>query len=373
MARASAGAGPRRRPPARRRPRRGAVASRWPTSLGWLVAVGGGLGARRASAPASAWLGRVAVAAVRLVARGALVPTLPRRKRRRRRRPRPVGALGAGPGRRGRASTASPRPCPARSRRCPAGRPRDRHPRRARRRGRRHRPRGGRHASSCRRRRPSTRTTAAVAEAVVTRLDGSPFEAPVAAGAEVSKRHRALGQAGRQPRSAHASWSSSTRPTRATPGSCRSWAPVPRARCCRSRSPSPTARPPRPLADELARLERIFPALLRAGALRRGQVYLSQDEAWELMTVTGAVARGRRLRRPGARRCRGASRRPALRLFAEPTGDTRRRRPPARATCAGRCCSTTSSSPPPRSPGWPPRPARWCARAAGGSSSTGST
>ena len=44
----------------------------------------------------------------------------------------------------------------------------------------------------------------------------------------------------------------------------------------------------KPLQDELLRLERILPVLLRPGAQRRGQVYLSQDEAWELMTVTGA-------------------------------------------------------------------------------------
>ena len=56
----------------------------------------------------------------------------------------------------------------------------------------------------------------------------------------------------------------------------------------------------KPLADELARLERILPVLLRAGGLRRGQVYLSQAEAWELMTVTGAVARGGRVRGAGA-------------------------------------------------------------------------
>ena len=49
-------------------------------SLGWLVAVGGGLG--RAGVGASvAWLGRVAVEAVRLVARGAVVPTLRGTKR----------------------------------------------------------------------------------------------------------------------------------------------------------------------------------------------------------------------------------------------------------------------------------------------------
>ena len=39
--------------------------------------------------------------------------------------------------------------------------------------------------------------------------------------------------------------------------------------------------------DQLTRLERLFPELLRPGGRRRGEVILSQDEAWQLMTVTG--------------------------------------------------------------------------------------
>ncbi|HKX72311.1 MAG TPA: DEAD/DEAH box helicase, partial [Acidimicrobiales bacterium] len=76
-----------------------------------------------------------------------------------------------------------------------------------------------------------------------------------------------------------------------------------------------------PLADDLARLERIFPVLFRAGAPRRGQVYLSQDEAWELMTVTGASleAAGFDVRVPALSRRKPA---PALRLFTGPTGDS---------------------------------------------------
>ena len=45
------------------------------------------------------------------------------------------------------------------------------------------------------------------------------------------------------------------------------------------------------------------------GVRRRGQVALSQDEAWEFMTVVGPDARRGRVRRAGARSCRGASRR----------------------------------------------------------------
>jgi hypothetical protein len=43
------------------------------------------------------------------------------------------------------------------------------------------------------------------------------------------------------------------------------------------------------LVDQLERVERLLPALKRPGAARRGQVILSQDEAWELMTTTGPV------------------------------------------------------------------------------------
>ena len=50
-------------------------------ALGWLVAVGGGLG-RDGVGASVAWLGRVAVDTVRLVARGAVVPTLSGSKRR---------------------------------------------------------------------------------------------------------------------------------------------------------------------------------------------------------------------------------------------------------------------------------------------------
>ena len=43
----------------------------------------------------------------------------------------------------------------------------------------------------------------------------------------------------------------------------------------------------RTVAGEWTRLDRLFPALGRAGMRRRGQVALSQDEAWEFMTVVG--------------------------------------------------------------------------------------
>ena len=77
----------------------------------------------------------------------------------------------------------------------------------------------------------------------------------------------------------------------------------------------------KPLADELNRLERVLPVLQRPGELRRGQVYVSQDEAWELMTVTGAwiEAAGFEVRVPELSRRKPS---PGLRLFTEPTGES---------------------------------------------------
>ena len=69
--------------------------------------------------------------------------------------------------------------------------------------------------------------------------------------------------------------------------------------------------------DELARLERMVPALLRPGGHRRGEVILSQDEAWELMATTGSQLG----RSPGSTcGCPALSRRrptPSLRVFAD--------------------------------------------------------
>ncbi|MDQ3470667.1 MAG: SNF2-related protein, partial [Actinomycetota bacterium] len=73
---------------------------------------------------------------------------------------------------------------------------------------------------------------------------------------------------------------------------------------------------PKVLMDELARLERVLPALRRPGNLRRGRVVMSQNEAWELMTVTGASleAAGFTVRAPALSRRKP---KPTLRLFAE--------------------------------------------------------
>jgi superfamily II DNA or RNA helicase len=167
---------------------------------------------------------------------------------------------------------------------------------------------------------PVTRTTSQVAEAVVTRLDGSTFPAPVAVGAEVSKRldrwSKPVTSSGRprlvvqlDPPDTGDAWFL----TVLGPGAEGGLLPIEVA--------LGDSKNTKALADELARLERILPVLLRAGGLRRGQVYLSQQEAWELMTVTGASieAAGFDVRVPSLSRKKPKA---ALRLFTMAEGDS---------------------------------------------------
>jgi hypothetical protein len=288
-------------------------------ALGWLVAVGGGLG-REGIGASVAWLGWVAVAAVRLVACGSIAPTLPATKRQDGKTldlsvvwapalvdeqlldtltaamPGPVTVLT--PSRAGSRSVALD----------VLGAVVDAVVREAA--GRIELPAPP----------PQTNSTAAVAEAVVTRVDGSSFSAPVAAGAEVSKRldrwTRPVTLTARtklvvalEPPDSGGAWFLSV----LGPGVEGGLLPIEAAIA--------DGKATKPLVDELARLERIYDPLLRPGALRRGQVYLSQDEAWELMTTTGPALEdaGFELRVPALSRRKSSA---GLRMFTEPAGDT---------------------------------------------------
>ena len=286
-------------------------------ALGWLVAAGNGLGGDGVGSSVT-WLGRVAVAAVRMVARGAVVPALRTNRRSDGRAldlnvrwipadidraetdelaaamPGPVVAMARSEAKAvvvevlravvdAIASDAAARvelPAPP----------------------------------------PVVRTGADVAEAVITRLDGSPFSAPVAAGLEVSKRLdrwvKPVTGAGRarlvvqlDPPDSGNAWYLSV----LGPGAEGNLMPIELALT--------DSKSTRPLADDLGRLERLYPVLLRAGGQRRGQVYLNQAEAWELMTETGSSleAAGFEVRVPALSRRKPS---PALRLFTEPSGDT---------------------------------------------------
>jgi superfamily II DNA or RNA helicase len=78
-------------------------------------------------------------------------------------------------------------------------------------------------------------------------------------------------------------------------------------------------RPPRPIGAEWERLGRVFPAVDRVGVRHRGQVALSQDEAWRFMTTTGPLlsAIGFEVRVPALSRRKATA---SLRLFTEPSG-----------------------------------------------------
>jgi superfamily II DNA or RNA helicase len=286
-------------------------------ALGWLVAVGGGLG-RGSVGSSVSWLGHVALLGVRHVAAGAIVPALASTKRADNRgldlsvkwEPALVGpeldALAA----------AMPGPIVAMNTNAnpknvtldivsavvdtiasEAG-------------GKLELPAPP----------PVTRTTSQVAEAVVTRLDGSSFPAPIAVGAEVSKRldrwAKPVTSGGRprlvvqlDPPDRGDAWFLSV----LGPGAEGTLLPIEVALGDSKNTKS--------LADELARLERVLPVLLRAGGLRRGQVYLSQQEAWELMTVTGVSleSAGFDVRVPALSRRKPTA---GLRLFTIPEGDT---------------------------------------------------
>ena len=99
-------------------------------------------------------------------------------------------------------------------------------------------------------------------------------------------------------------------------GCCRSTHHPLRVERFRSTAALRTDRGHRPVSAEWARLGRLFPLLNRSGVQRRGQVALSQDEAWEFMTAAGPAlaAVGFDVRAPALSRRKAT---PSLRLFAE--------------------------------------------------------
>ncbi|HWC38478.1 MAG TPA: DEAD/DEAH box helicase [Acidimicrobiales bacterium] len=166
---------------------------------------------------------------------------------------------------------------------------------------------------------PVTSSAALVAEAVITRLDGSTFTAPTRAAEEVSTqltRWAATVTGGDRPVLTIAldppddvgAWLLSV----LGPGADGTPLPIERALA--------DSKNARRLEEELVRLERAFPALLRPGAARRGQVYLAGDEAWELMTRSGPSLRnaGFDVRVPALSRRRPVAR---LQLSTTSSGD----------------------------------------------------
>ena len=162
---------------------------------------------------------------------------------------------------------------------------------------------------------PTVKSMTDVRDALIAHMDGSPFRAPAALAGAVS---RTLDN-----------WTRTvTSPSRPrlvvqldAPGPGGVWlvsihAPSAKGRTVPIDAALRAERGSRPVAAEWARLGRLFPVLNRSGAQRRGQVALSQDEAWELMTVAGPAlaAVGFDVRVPALSRRKAT---PSLRLFAE--------------------------------------------------------
>ena len=234
---------------------------------------------------------------------------------------------------------------------------------------------------------PVVRTPADVSEAVVTSLDGTPFDAPARLATPLAERLERWAEPVRGPVDARlvvqldppdkgGAWFLSV----LGPGQDGRLVPLEVALV--------DGRSKRHLADETVRLERLLPVLNRPGGQRRGEVVLSQDEAFELMGVTGPslaaagfdirvpaalppqaparpAAHGRAGRRLGGRRppagrrpvVGGLRRRRAHRRRHPPPG---RRGPAARSTRAAagwRSTASTSTRPPPPWPSGPTGPA----------------
>ena len=139
---------------------------------------------------------------------------------------------------------------------------------------------------------PEVRDRNDISEAFLGRLDGSQFQAPDSAGAEISRRVDR--------------WSAPVVGTKnpkltvqlAAPDDSNAWlASVLGTSSAGALEPfeivvaEASKDRARLFEHQASRLERLFPALLRPGGRRRGEVILSQDEAWELMTDVGPVLR----------------------------------------------------------------------------------
>lgn len=169
---------------------------------------------------------------------------------------------------------------------------------------------------------PDPNSKAEVAEAFLTRLDGESFSAPARLGSELARRidqwARAVSGTKKfklvvqlDPPDDADAWYLAV----LAPNSENRLLPVEQVMV----NSSNTRR--KEVEEELVRLERLFPELLRPGARRRGEVILSQDEAWKLMSRDGPVlmAAGYEVRAPTLSRRKPT---PSLRLTSEEAQDS---------------------------------------------------
>ena len=139
---------------------------------------------------------------------------------------------------------------------------------------------------------PSARSKADVADAVLARLDGSSFEAASRHASDLMRRLESWARPVTEPYEQRlrlivqldapddvGAWHLSVL-SESTSGELQ---PVERALVIASRVRKQAVK------HHLSRLERLIPDLLRLGGRRRGEVILSEDEAWRLMSEVGPV------------------------------------------------------------------------------------
>lgn len=161
---------------------------------------------------------------------------------------------------------------------------------------------------------PDPRDTVEIGETLLTRLDGSSFEVPTKPGTEISRRVDRWATPVTTPSDARLVLRLDP------PDSGGAWflsvqGPDPEGVLVPLEVALIESRPKKHLADELARLERLIPILKRPGAARRGEVIISQEEAWEIMSESGprAAAAGFDVRVPALGRRKAT---PSLKLDA---------------------------------------------------------
>jgi superfamily II DNA or RNA helicase len=166
---------------------------------------------------------------------------------------------------------------------------------------------------------PNVRTATDIAEAFLGRLDGSAFDAPTRLAGDIATRMERWGRSVTGERGRLI--------VRLDPPDDNVWHLAVFATGTRG-EPLPieqaivNAGAGRPhLEDEITRLERMLPALLRPGGTRRGEVVLSQDEAWDLMAHTGPQleAAGFDVRVPALSRRKPT---PSLRVFVDAAAES---------------------------------------------------
>jgi len=163
------------------------------------------------------------------------------------------------------------------------------------------------------------RTKNDVGEAILCRLEGSAFQAPPGIGNDIVQRmgrwaQSVTGTANMRllvklnPPDEDDAWLAEV----LAPGGRSGLEPVEVAMATASQTKSKT------ISRQIQRLERLFPALLRPGGRRRGEVILSQEEAWQLMSEMGnsLVAAGFEVSVPALSRKKST---PTLRLTTEST------------------------------------------------------